>query len=59
MLKSLLAAALAAGLTFAVLRIGEWAYHRRRGTPDWSPHWGTWVFAALIGLGVFINELGR
>jgi len=58
-LNALLAAVLTGGLTFAILRAAEWLYHRWRATPDWSPHWGTWVFAALVALGVFVNELGR
>ena len=46
-------------LVFAVLRGVEWAYHHLRHTPDWSPHWGSWLFAALCGLYVFVENLGR
>ncbi len=50
-------------LTFTVtagfLRIAERLYHRARHTADWSPHWGTWAFAALAGAFAFVEFLGR
>lgn len=46
-------------LVFIGLRGIEWLYHRLRRTPDWSPHWGSWVFAVLAGLYAVIENLGR
>ena len=46
-------------LVFLGLRSAEWLYHKVRKTPDWSPHWGTWVFAVLSGLWALIEHLGR
>jgi hypothetical protein len=44
---------------FAALRIIEWLYHRLRHTPDWSPHWGSWLFAVLLAVYALVNDLGR
>jgi hypothetical protein len=56
-------AALAGLLVFAAviisLRIVEWGYHKWRHTSDWSPHWGSWAFAALAGLWTLLTNLGR
>ena len=46
-------------LIFLGLRLVEYAYHQIRHTPDWSPHWGSWVFAVLSGLAVFVFSVGR
>jgi hypothetical protein len=46
-------------LTFVALRGLEWLYHHLRQTADWSPHWGSWLFAVLLGIFAFINNLGR
>jgi hypothetical protein len=59
MVESLLAALITFTVTFLGLRALEWAYHRVRHTPDWSPHWGSWLFAVLLALYVFINNYGR
>jgi hypothetical protein len=57
--KAALAGLLAFGLTVGLLRLAEWLYHRLRHTPDWSPHWGTWVFAVLAAVYAVASELGR
>lgn len=59
MYKSVLAAVLVFVLVFGVLRAAEWLYHRVRRTPDWSPHWGSWLFALLAGLYLLATDLGR
>ena len=46
-------------LAFLGLRGLEWLYHRLRRTPDWSPHWGSWLFAVLLGLYAFFTNVGR
>jgi hypothetical protein len=46
-------------LVFIGLRAAECLYHRLRRTPDWSPHWGSWLFAVLAGLYAVIDHLGR
>ena len=46
-------------LVFIGLRAVEWLYHSARRTPDWSPHWGSWLFAVLSGIYALINNLGR
>ena len=46
-------------IVFVLLRGAEWLYHRLRHTRDWSPHWGSWLFAVLTGLYAFVNYLGR
>jgi hypothetical protein len=46
-------------VVFTSLRATEWLYHRLRRTPDWSPHWGSWLFAVLAGLYAVIDHLGR
>jgi hypothetical protein len=46
-------------LTFFGLRGTEWAYHHIRHTPDWSPHWGSWLFSVLLAIYAFVNTLGR
>ena len=53
-----------AGATFFLsvyfgLRLIEYFYHRIKHTPDWSPHWGSWVFAVLAGIYGFIADFGR
>lgn len=52
-------AALAFIVVFLGLRLAEYLYHRVRHTLDWSPHWGSWVFAVLVGLYVFASNVGR
>jgi hypothetical protein len=59
MLDALLAAFAAFTLTFVVLRAVEWGYHQLRHTPDWSPHWGSWLFAVLVGISAFVHYAGR
>ncbi len=59
MLKPALAAALVFVVVFGVLRAAEWLYHRLRRTPDWSPHWGSWLFALLLSLYLLVTDLGR
>ncbi len=59
MLESLLAAFAYFTLTFFGLRAVEWGYHRLRKTPDWSPHWGSWLFAVLVGIYAFVHYAGR
>lgn len=59
MIDTVLIAAASFTLVFVGLRGLEWLYHRLRHTPDWSPHWGTWVFALLAGLYAVIESLGR
>jgi poly(3-hydroxyalkanoate) synthetase len=46
-------------LVFLALRWAEWLYHRLRRTRDWSPHWGSWVFALLVGVYALVQALGR
>ncbi len=58
-LEPLIAAVLAFVAVFVVLRAAEWLYHRLRHTKDWSPHWGSWLFALLAAAFMLINELGR
>jgi len=57
--EPVLAAAIVFAVTFVGLRAVEWLYHRLRHTPDWSPHWGSWVFAVLLGVYALVTELGR
>ena len=52
-------ALLAFAITFGGLRGAEWLYHRLRRTRDWSPHWGSWLFAILTALYVLVVSLGR
>jgi hypothetical protein len=59
MLEPLLIALVAFALTFAVLRVVEWLYHRLRHTADWSPHWGSWLFAVLLAVYVYVSSFGR
>jgi amino acid transporter len=59
MLEAILTAFAVFTLTFVILRAAEWAYHRLRHTPDWSPHWGTWLFAVLLGVYAFVSSVGR
>jgi len=59
MRDAILAAFAVFTLVFLGLRAVEWVYHRLRRTPDWSPHWGSWLFAVLSGIYVFIDQLGR
>lgn len=58
-LEPIFAALLIFAVTFLVLRGLEWFYHRWRRTPDWSPHWGSWVFAVLAALYTLVVSLGR
>ncbi len=46
-------------LVFVGLRAAEWLYHRLRHTADWSPHWGSWLFAVLLAVFAFVSNLGR
>lgn len=59
MYKSVIAATLCFVVVFGCLRLIEWLYHRVRHTPDWSPHWGSWLFALLISIYVLVNDIGR
>jgi hypothetical protein len=59
MLRALLAGAVIFVIVFGLLRGGEWLYHHVKKTPDWSPHWGTWAFAALSAIYAVVTELGR
>lgn len=59
MLAALIPALISFTATFVGLRVIEWGYHRWRHTPDWSPHWGSWLFAVLVGVFFFIEYLGR
>jgi hypothetical protein len=59
MLAAIATATITFVVIFAGLRLAEWLYHRWRRTPDWSPHWGSWVFAVLCGLYVFAVSWGR
>ena len=59
MYKSVLAAILIFLVVFGCLRLVEWTYHRLRRTPDWSPHWGSWLFALLSSIYVLVTDLGR
>lgn len=59
MLEAAIASALVFAVVFLGLRLVEWAYHRLRHTPDWSAHWGSWAFAVLAGVYVFVTNLGR
>lgn len=58
-LEPVLAAVLAFAGVFVILRAAEWLYHRLRHTRDWSPHWGSWLFAILAGLYVLVSSLGQ
>jgi TRAP-type mannitol/chloroaromatic compound transport system permease large subunit len=59
MTETILAGAATFALVFVLLRGVEWLYHRLRRTPDWSPHWGSWVFALLSAVYAVVNNLGR
>ena len=59
MLESLGVGALVFVIVFLGLRCLEAGYHHWRHTPDWSPHWGSWVFAVLAGLYGFLAYYGR
>ncbi|MDB5178636.1 MAG: hypothetical protein JWN01_579 [Patescibacteria group bacterium] len=58
-IEPILVAALVFTGTFLGLRAIEWLYHRLRHTPDWSPHWGSWLFALLLAVYALVNNLGR
>lgn len=58
-MEPIIVAAATFALVFVVLRGIEWLFHHLRHTPDWSPHWGTWVFAVLAGLYNLVENLGR
>jgi hypothetical protein len=59
MLDALVAAFAVFTLTFIVLRGVEAQYHKLRHTKDWSPHWGSWLFAVLFAVYFFVSGLGR
>ena len=59
MLNAVLSAVGVFVIVFGVLRLVERGYHRYKRTPDWSPHWGSWVFALLCGLAILLSDLGR
>lgn len=60
LLEPILVSLLTFVVVFAVLRAAEWAYHHAiRHNRDYSPHWGSWLFAVLAALFMVINELGR
>jgi drug/metabolite transporter (DMT)-like permease len=59
MLEALLGAFAVFAATFVALRLIEWGYHHVRKTPDWSPHWGSWLFAVLMGVYAFVMYVGR
>jgi hypothetical protein len=58
-LEPILAALVTFAVVFAVLRAVEWLYHRWRHNADYSPHWGSWLFAVLAAIFMLVNELGR
>jgi hypothetical protein len=60
MLEAILSSLITFALTFLALRALEWAYHRLiRHNKDYSPHWGTWLFAVLFAIYTLVNNLGR
>jgi hypothetical protein len=59
MLEALLGAFAVFTATFVILRFLEWGYHQLRHTRDWSPHWGSWLFAVLVGVYAFVMYVGR
>ena len=59
MLKAIGAGALVFVVVFLVLRGIELAYHRMRKTADWSPHWGSWLFALLSAVYIVVSDLGK
>jgi|GEM_PF-1619021 len=59
LLEPIIAALLAFAVVFAVLRGVEWSYHRLRHNRDYSPHWGSWLFAVLAALFILVDGLGR
>jgi hypothetical protein len=59
MIASLLLAFAVFILVFVGLRGVEWLYHKWRRTRDWSPHWGSWLFAVLMAVYTFITYAGR
>ncbi|HUD11569.1 MAG TPA: hypothetical protein VMS08_04090, partial [Candidatus Saccharimonadia bacterium] len=59
MLEPVIVAAVTFILTFVTLRAVEWLYHKIRRSKDWSPHWGSWLFAILFALFALISSLGR
>jgi hypothetical protein len=59
MLDALVTAFAVFTLTFIALRGLEWLYHKIRRTADWSPHWGSWLFAVLMAVYMFVVGLGR
>jgi hypothetical protein len=59
MIEALLSALITFAVTFLILRGLEWAFHRYiRHNRDYSPHWGTWVFALLLAIYALISNLG-
>ena len=59
MIEAVLVGIATFALVFVCLRGTEWLYHRLRRTPDWSPHWGSWVFALLSAVYAVVNNLGQ
>ena len=59
MLEALLGGFAAFTVVFLGLRGVEWLYHQGKHTRDWSPHWGSWLFAVLVGVYAFVMYVGR
>jgi hypothetical protein len=59
MLNAVVAATAIFVITFIVLRGLEWLYHHLKHTKDYSPHWGSWLFAILLALYAAVANLGR
>ena len=59
MLEPVITAIITFVVTFLVLRAVEWLYHKILKTKDWSPHWGSWLFAILFALFALVSSLGR
>jgi hypothetical protein len=59
MLEPIVVAVITFVATFLILRAAEWLYHHIRHTADWSPHWGSWLFAVLFALFALVSSLGR
>lgn len=59
MLSAIIAGAITFVIVFGLLRLVEYGFHRLRHNTDWSPHWGSWVFAVLAGVYVFASSWGR
>lgn len=59
MLNAVVAAIAVFVLTFVGLRGLEWLFHRFRRSKDYSPHWGSWLFAILLAAYAAFANLGR